>query len=88
MLPSPSVNELESNANTPVCNPHQITATPTLLSFSRQEAQLQTKLTSVAEMKDREFLRLWIEDEARRGGSGGGSGTGLFGGLFGLGGGR
>ena len=43
-------------------------------------------ITSVDEMKDREFLRLWIEDEARRGGSGGaGGGGGLFGGLFGVG---
>ena len=42
-------------------------------------------ITSVDEMKDKEFLRMWIEDEARRGGSGGaGLGTGLFGGLFGL----
>ena len=56
---------------------------PSLLSFSRQEAQLKTMITSVDEMKDREFLRLWIEDEARRGGSGGGGG--LFGGLFGVG---
>lgn len=38
-------------------------------------------------MKDREFLRLWIENEARRGGAGGagGGGKGLLGGLFGLG---
>ncbi len=64
----------------------QVTSIPTLLAFSRQEAQLQTRLTSVDEMKDREFLRLWIEDEAMRGGSGGqGGGSGLFGGLFGLG---
>ena len=54
---------------------------PSLLSFSRQEAQLKTMITSVDEMKDKEFLRLWIEDEARRGGDGGG----LFGGLFGVG---
>ena len=59
---------------------------PSLLSFSRQEAQLETMITSVDEMKDKEFLRMWIEVEARRGGSGGaGGGTGLFGGLFGLG---
>jgi len=46
---------------------------------------MQTRLTSVDEMKDREFLRLWIEDEARRGGSGGkGGGGGFFGGLFGM----
>lgn len=34
-------------------------------------------------MKDKDFLRLWIEDEAMRG-EGGGMGGGLFGGLFGL----
>ena len=61
----------------------QITSVPTLLAFSRQEAQLQTRLTSVEEMKDKDFLQLWIEDEALRGGSGG-KGGGLFGGLFGL----
>ena len=44
---------------------------------------METKITSVNEMKDREFLRLWIEIEARRGGSGG---SGLFGGMFGIGG--
>ena len=59
---------------------------PSLLSFTRQEAQLKTMVTSVDEMKDKEFLRLWIEDEARRGGVGGtGGGNGLFGGLFGVG---
>lgn len=60
-----------------------ITSIPTLLAFSRQEAQLQTRLTNVEEMKDRDFLRLWVEDEAMRGESGG-KGGGLFGGLFGL----
>ena len=54
-----------------------------MLAFSRQEAQLQTRLTNVEEMKDKEFLRLWIEDEAMRG-QAGGKGGGLFGGLFGL----
>ena len=61
----------------------QITSIPTMLAFSRQEAQLQTRLTNVEEMKDKDFLRLWIEDEAMRGASGG-KGGGLFGGLFGL----
>lgn len=60
---------------------------PTLLSFSRQEAQLATKIVNVDEMKDREFLKLWIENEARRGGAGGAGGSrgGLIGGLFGMG---
>ena len=61
----------------------QITSIPTMLAFSRQEAQLQTRLTNLEEMKDKDFLRLWIEDEAMRGASGG-KGGGLFGGLFGL----
>ena len=61
----------------------QISSIPTMLAFSRQEAQLETRLTSVEEMKDKDFLRLWIEDEAMRGASGG-KGGGLFGGLFGL----
>lgn len=54
-----------------------------MLAFSRQEAQLQTRLTNVEEIKDKDFLRLWIEDEAMRGEAGGKEG-GLFGGLFGL----
>ena len=45
--------------------------------------QLQTRLINVEEMKDKNFLRLWIEGEAMRG-EGGGKGGGLFGGLFGL----
>lgn len=65
---------------------YMITSIPTLLAFSRQEAQLQTRLTQVNEMKDREFLRLWMEDEARRGGSGGRGGTGFVGAMFGMGG--
>ncbi|MCJ1471312.1 hypothetical protein MMC07_009960, partial [Pseudocyphellaria aurata] len=63
-----------------------INSMPSLLSFSRQEAQLESKITSVDEMKDREFLTLWIQNEAKRGGAGGaGGGGGLFGGMFGLG---
>ena len=58
---------------------------PSLLSFSRQEAQLKTMIASVDEMKDKEFLRMWIEDEARRGGSGGaGGGGGFLGDIFGV----
>ena len=61
----------------------QITSMPTLLAFSRQEAQLETKLTRPEQMKDKEFLREWLLNEARRGGRKGGSGGSLFGGLYG-----
>ncbi|KAL8856715.1 MAG: hypothetical protein Q9178_006672 [Gyalolechia marmorata] len=68
-------------------NKYFITSIPTLLAFRLGEAALDTKITSVAEMKDREFMRLWIEDEARKGGERGGGGgvtTGFLGALFGL----
>ncbi|KAL8726404.1 MAG: hypothetical protein Q9166_006755 [cf. Caloplaca sp. 2 TL-2023] len=68
-------------------NKYFITSIPTLLSFRAGEAALDSKLTSVDEMKDREFMRLWIEDEARRGGDRGGGGglsTGSLGALFGV----
>lgn len=55
---------------------------PTLLAFSREEAQLETKLTRPEHMKDKKFLRQWLEIEARRG-SAGGAGGSLFGGWFG-----
>ena len=55
---------------------------PTLLAFSREEAQLETKLTKPEHMKDKKFLRQWLETEARRGGAGGAGGS-LFGSWFG-----
>jgi len=61
-----------------------ITSMPTLLSFDRGEAQLQTKVTDPKRLKDKEWLAEWIRTEARRKGSGGGAGGGGFlGGLFG-----
>ena len=55
---------------------------PTLLAFSREEAQLGTKLTRPENMKDKKSLRQWLETEARGGGASGASGS-LFGGWFG-----
>jgi len=52
---------------------------PTLLAFSRQEAQFDTRLTKPEDMKNKEFLREWLLNEARRGGSSGGGGGGIFG---------
>lgn len=52
---------------------------PTLLAFSRQEAQFDTRVTRPEEMRDEGFLREWLVNEARRGGRMGGGGGGLFG---------
>ncbi|KAK7187677.1 mitochondrial thioredoxin [Paraphaeosphaeria sporulosa] len=60
----------------------QITSMPTLLAFSRQEAQFDTRLTNPQEMKNKERLREWLLNEARRGGRAGGGGGGLFGSIF------
>ncbi|KAI7506237.1 hypothetical protein KC367_g252 [Hortaea werneckii] len=58
-----------------------INSIPTLLSFDRQEPQLETKVSKLDELKNKEFLRRWIEKEAARQGSGGSGGR--FMGLFG-----
>lgn len=61
----------------------QITSMPTLLAFSRQEAQFDTRLTKPDLMRNKEYVREWLLNEARRGGRAGGGGGSLFGGLFG-----
>ena len=58
----------------------QITSIPTLLAFSRQEAQTETRVTAAADLKNQVFLRQWIAREARRGGAGGAGGS-LSGGM-------
>ena len=65
-----------------------ITSIPTLLTFDRAEVMEQSRTKDVSKMKDEEWLKAWIEREARRrgdgtGGGGGSIGSGLFGGLFG-----
>jgi hypothetical protein len=66
---------------------YMITKIPTLLSFDRGEPQGETRVTDGKKMVDKQFLKEWIETEAKRhgsGGAGGGSfGSGLLGGLFG-----
>jgi hypothetical protein len=57
----------------------QINSMPTLMAFSRQEAQFDTKLVKPEEMKDEEFMREWLVKEAQRGGRMGGGGGSLFG---------
>ncbi|KAJ4983159.1 mitochondrial thioredoxin [Stagonosporopsis vannaccii] len=59
---------------------YRITSMPTLLAFSRQEAQFDTRLVRPEEMKNKDFLREWLLTEARRGGrEGGAGGVGLLG---------
>lgn len=64
---------------------YSIGSMPTLMAFDRQEAQLETRVTNVDEMRSRRFLEDWIRREASRQGMGGGGGSGgsLFSGLFG-----
>ena len=64
---------------------YMITSIPTLLSFSRQEAQVETRLVDTKRMKDKNLLHEWIEAEARRGSQGGSGGSSLLGKVFGLG---
>ena len=58
---------------------YRISSMPTLLAFSRQEAQFDTRVTRPEEMRRKEFLREWLVAEAARGGRKGGGGGSLFG---------
>lgn len=55
------------------------------MAFSRQEAQMDTRVAAVNDLKDPDFLKRWIETEARRGGEGGAGGSmfGVLGSWFG-----
>jgi len=48
-----------------------IRSIPTLMAFDRREAQVETMVTRVDDLKNEKFLRDWIEREAKRGGGGG-----------------
>jgi thiol-disulfide isomerase/thioredoxin len=58
---------------------YRVSSMPTLLAFSRQEAQFDTRLVKPDEMRDREFLRDWLVKEAQSGGRMGGGGRSIFG---------
>lgn len=75
--------EYDAPGNAELGSRYLITSIPTLLAFSRQEAQLNTKVTKLEQLKDKRFLEEWIGREARRGGQGGDGGGGLLGVLFG-----
>lgn len=48
---------------------------PTLLSFDREMPQVETKITDLKVLVDREKLSEWIRNEAKRRGNGGGEGS-------------
>jgi hypothetical protein len=58
-----------------------INSIPTLLAFDRQEPQIETRVSRLDDLKNRDFLVRWIEKEAARRGQGGGGGSFLS--LFG-----
>lgn len=58
---------------------YRVNSMPTLLAFSRQEAQFDTRLTRPDEMKNEELLEDWLVNEASRGGRSGGGGGSIFG---------
>lgn len=58
---------------------YRISSMPTLLAFSRQEAQFDTRLTRPEEMRNKDLLREWLLNEAMRGGRQGGGGGKMFG---------
>jgi len=64
-----------------VAGRYMVTSIPMLLAFSRREAQMDTRITDVNQMKDKKFLEQWLETEAARRGDGGAGGS-----LFGFGG--
>ncbi|KAF2149010.1 hypothetical protein K461DRAFT_231671, partial [Myriangium duriaei CBS 260.36] len=73
--------QLDSPTLGPLAMRYTVNSLPTLLAFDRQEAQLETRVTNVDDMKNEAFLIRWIETEAKRHGAGG-AGGGLFG-MFG-----
>lgn len=58
---------------------YRISSMPTLLAFSRQEAQFESRLTRPEDMRNKEVLSEWLLNEARRGGRQGGGGGKMFG---------
>lgn len=58
-----------------------INTIPTLMAFDRSEPQLLTKVSSLEDLRRKDFLTKWIENEAARHGRGGSGGflSGLFG---------
>ena len=50
------------------------------MAFDKSEPQVETKVTRLEDLKNREFLRSWIQKEASRQGHGGAGGS--FFGLF------
>lgn len=54
---------------------YMVTRVPLLMAFSRGEAQMGTRVEDVGKLGDKDFLKMWIEKEAARGGGGGAGGS-------------
>lgn len=70
---------------------YMITKVPTLVAFDGEWAIEESRVVDGKKMAEREFLREWVEREAKRRGQGGGGGSGgggggWFGAAFGRGG--
>lgn len=57
-----------------------------LLGFAAGKPQVETRVTGVRQMEDRDFMKMWIEDQAANGEKGRASASGYISGLFGFGG--
>lgn len=80
-LKSGALNYVEVDLSSPIIGDlgtqYGISSMPTLLSFSRGEPQVDTKVTKLANLKNRDFLLRWLDEERNRGGNAG-SGGGWF----------
>jgi thiol-disulfide isomerase/thioredoxin len=78
--------EYDAPGNEELGQRYMITSLPTTMAFNeRGEARRETRLTDAREMRDRGFMRAWIEGEVKAGGGLGGGGGGFLGGMFGFG---
>jgi thioredoxin-like negative regulator of GroEL len=62
---------------------YAIGSVPTLLAFSKGQMRVSTRETDASRMRDRKWLKEWIENESRNGGNGDSTGGFGFGNWFG-----
>lgn len=67
--------------NSGLAGKYFVTSIPTLLAFSKGQAQIEDKVVGNMELGNRAFLEGWVREAAKRGE--GKRGWGLFEGMFG-----